>query len=94
MQVGEDPGDEMGRGTGSEKAFTGRGRGGGGEGGSGGVTRAGDAHRLAAGRALVEGEVLAAGRGEGISQAGGGRGGQARGAPQVRGVVRQKACAK
>ena len=84
MQVGEDPGHEMGRGT--EKAFTARGRGG----GEGGGNRAGAAHHMVAGRALVEGEALAAGRGEGISQAGGAGGVQQWGHPSFVGLSGKK----
>ncbi|KAL3136348.1 hypothetical protein ABBQ38_005610 [Trebouxia sp. C0009 RCD-2024] len=86
-QVGEDPGDEMGRGTGTPKSFTGRGRG-----GSRGGSRGGDRGR---GRASRGGRGDFGGRrGAGGPPDRGGRGGSAKGAPRFRGVVRQKARAK
>lgn len=63
---------------------------GGGEGGSGGVTGAAASHHVAAGRAPVGGAVLAAGRGEGISQAWGAGGAQQGGRPGFVGLSGKK----
>ncbi|DBB05326.1 TPA: hypothetical protein ACH3X3_010553 [Trebouxia sp. C0006] len=101
-QVGEDPGDEMGRGTGSQKAFTGGQRRGGTRGSRGGDRgRHGGGVSSRGGRGDFGGRNGSGRRGGSSGRSGGrgqagsrGGGGAGRGAPRFRGVVRQKARAK